>query len=137
MQYWLSKSEPTIWSWEMQLPKGTMGESWIGVRKHQPQGLLKQKEQGEHCFLFQFRKSKKIVGVPRVLRTSEPESTITSNRIGTVTNKTTYPNKHIRMAWMKAQPKFQNMKLVKEPRFLHQPVSEIEWDDIQNQGTGA
>ena len=35
MQYWLVKSEPSEWCWEMQVGNDLDGESWIGVRNHQ------------------------------------------------------------------------------------------------------
>ena len=34
MEYWLLKSEPETWSWEMQKKKGAKGEPWSGVRNH-------------------------------------------------------------------------------------------------------
>ena len=34
MKYWLLKSEPETWSWEMQKKKGAKGEPWSGVRNH-------------------------------------------------------------------------------------------------------
>ncbi len=32
MAYWLFKSEPFKWSWEMQKARGEKGEQWDGVR---------------------------------------------------------------------------------------------------------
>ena len=32
MAYWLVKSEPSVWSWDMQVAKGAKGEAWTGVR---------------------------------------------------------------------------------------------------------
>lgn len=32
--YWLFKSEPDKWSWEMQKEKGAKGEQWDGVRNY-------------------------------------------------------------------------------------------------------
>ena len=51
MQYWLLKSEPTEWSWTMQVAKGDMGEPWTGVRNYQAQGFLKQMKLGDQCLL--------------------------------------------------------------------------------------
>ncbi len=36
MKYWLFKSEPDAWSWEMQKKKGAKGEPWSGVRTTPP-----------------------------------------------------------------------------------------------------
>jgi predicted RNA-binding protein with PUA-like domain len=35
MAYWLFKSEPFKWSWEMQKAKGVEGEQWDGIRNYQ------------------------------------------------------------------------------------------------------
>ena len=32
MNYWLVKSEPSVWSWDQQVAKGAKGEAWTGVR---------------------------------------------------------------------------------------------------------
>ena len=34
MAFWLYKSEPFKWSWEMQKAKGEVGEEWTGVRNY-------------------------------------------------------------------------------------------------------
>ena len=42
MQYWLLKSEPSDWSWEMQVGTSLEGESLTGVRNHREQRCSKQ-----------------------------------------------------------------------------------------------
>ena len=34
MAKWLFKSEPNVWSWDMQVAKGAVGEEWHGVRNY-------------------------------------------------------------------------------------------------------
>lgn len=63
MQYWLLKSEPAEWSWEMQLAKGDRGEPWIGKRKYQSQWLLKYLNQGGQSCFYPSGKYKEIVDV--------------------------------------------------------------------------
>ena len=137
MQYWLLKSEPTEWSWEMQAAKGDRGEPWTGVRNFQAQGFLKQMKQGDQCFFYHSGKRKEIVGVVKVIKSFELDPTDVSNRFGMVTVVAMYPMKPVSLTWVKAQPNLQTMKLVKQPRLSVQPVSEIEWNEIQKQGIGA
>ena len=42
MQYWLLKSEPSDWSWEMQVGTSLEGEPWTGSQNHQAQRYRKQ-----------------------------------------------------------------------------------------------
>ena len=137
MQYWLLKSEPTEWSWEMQSAKGDKGEPWTGVRNFQAQGFLKQMKQGDQCFFYHSGKRKEIVGVVKVIKSVEPDPTDVSNRFGMVTVVAMYSMRPVPLTWVKAQPNLQTMKLVKQPRLSVQPVSEIEWNEIQKQGIGA
>ena len=41
MAYWLFKSEPFKWSWDMQKNKGAQGEQWDGVRNYQARNNMR------------------------------------------------------------------------------------------------
>ena len=54
MAYWLFKSEPGVWSWEMQKAKGKAGEEWTGVRNYQARNNMRLMKLGRerlalHC----------------------------------------------------------------------------------------
>ncbi|NCU62656.1 MAG: EVE domain-containing protein, partial [Candidatus Fonsibacter lacus] len=42
MNYWLVKSEPSVWSFEDQKKAGLKGTVWDGVRNYQAANYLKQ-----------------------------------------------------------------------------------------------
>ena len=44
MAYWLFKSEPGVWSWEMQKVKGKTGEEWTGVRNYQARNNMRDRK---------------------------------------------------------------------------------------------
>ena len=53
MAYWLMKSEPDAFSWDMQVKKGAKGEAWSGVRNHQAKlNLMKMKKIENICFNY-------------------------------------------------------------------------------------
>ena len=57
MAFWLFKSEPFKWSFEMQKAKGDKGQEWDGVRNYQARNFMREMKVGErgffyHCLLY-------------------------------------------------------------------------------------
>jgi predicted RNA-binding protein with PUA-like domain len=50
MAYWLLKSEPFKWSWDMQLAAGEKGTFWDGVRNHTAKLNLMKMRLGDGVF---------------------------------------------------------------------------------------
>ena len=48
MKYWLLKSEPEAWSWEMQVREKI--SMWDGVRNYQARNNLMKMSKGDMCF---------------------------------------------------------------------------------------
>ena len=63
MAYWLMKSEPDAFSWDMQVKKGAKGEAWSGVRNHQAKLNLIRMKNGERGFFYHSGETKEIVGI--------------------------------------------------------------------------
>ena len=61
MQYWLVKSEPDAFSWDMQVANGV--EPWTGVRNHSAKLNLKAMKRGDLAFFYHSNEGKEIVGV--------------------------------------------------------------------------
>ena len=59
MNFWLFKSEPTAWSWDDQVAKGTDGEGWSGVRNYQARNFMRQMTVGDLDF-FTIRNQKNL-----------------------------------------------------------------------------
>src|ERR1700675_3997611 len=68
MAYWLMKSEPDAFSWDMQVKKGAKGEAWSGVRNHQAKLNLMRMKKGARAFFFHSNIGKEVVGVVEVIR---------------------------------------------------------------------
>ena len=52
MAYWLFKSEPAKWSWEMQKARGAEGQEWDGVRNYQARNFMRTMKKGERGFFY-------------------------------------------------------------------------------------
>ena len=63
MNYWLIKSEPEVWSWDMQAKQGAKGEAWTGVRNHTAKQNLVKMKKGDHAFFYHSGEGKEVVGI--------------------------------------------------------------------------
>ena len=52
MAYWLVKSEPSSWSWDMQVAKGAKGEAWTGVRNFAARNNLRKMRLGDEVLFY-------------------------------------------------------------------------------------
>ena len=129
MAYWLMKSEPGTWSWEDQV-RDSVAE-WDGVRNHQASNNMKAMALGDQCFFYHSVSERRIVGIVEVVTLYYPDPTDTSGRFGMVDVKAVRPFiEPVTLAQIKAEPRLQNLALVKQSRLSVLPVSEEEWQVI-------
>ena len=126
MAYWLIKSEPSAYSWD-QLVKDKK-TSWTGVRNFQAQINLKAMKVGDRAFFYHSGEGKEIVGIAEVVKTAYPDATDKEGKSVTVDFKAVEPvKKAVTLAEIKADPKFKEMKLVRQSRLSVSPVSDEHW----------
>jgi len=129
MAYWLIKSEPSSWSWESQVKKGT--EHWNGVRNHQAALNLKAMKKGDLAFFYHSVDEKRIVGIVEVVREAYPDHTDPTGRFVMVDVKAVKPLKTpVTLAQIKADPKLNHLHLVKQSRLSVSPVDPPAWKAI-------
>ncbi|AML50840.1 EVE domain-containing protein [Falsihalocynthiibacter arcticus] len=131
MAYWLFKSEPNAWSWDDQVAKGDVGEEWNGVRNYQARNNMRLMEIGDLGFFYHSLKEKAVVGIVEVCALAHPDSTTDDPRWECVDIRAVRPVvKPVTLALCKADPRLENMALVKNTRLSVQPVTEAEWTII-------
>jgi predicted RNA-binding protein with PUA-like domain len=131
MAKWLFKSEPDVWGWDAQVAKGSVGEEWNGVRNYQARNNMRAMRTGDLGFFYHSRSGLEIVGIVEVCAASHPDSTTDDLRWDCVDIKAVRPFvKPVTLAQIKADPRLENMTLVKSPRLSVQPVTDTEWDII-------
>ena len=135
MAYWLIKSEPSAYSWD-QLVKDKK-TSWTGVRNFQAQINLKAMKVGDRAFFYHSGEGKEIVGIAEVTKTAYPDSTDKEGKSITVDFKAVEPvKKKVTLAEIKADPKFKEMKLVRQSRLPVSPVSDEHWKALLKMASG-
>ena len=128
MNYWLIKSEPGTWSWDMQVQKGAKGDVWTGVRNHTAKLNLKKMRKGDLAFFYHSNIGKEVVGIAEVIREAYPDPTDDKSQFVAVDMKAGKPMpKPVTLTAIKAEPRLKDMALVKFSRLSVQPVTAQEW----------
>ena len=136
MAYWLFKTEPETWSWEMQKKKGAKGEPWSGVRNFTGCQQYESDEERRSRLLLSFRQRRSGRRHRRShRRISSPDPTDETGRFGLVDVKAVEDvPKPVTLAEVKANPKLAQMALVKFSRLSVQPVTPAEWKIVCSMG---
>lgn len=135
MQYWLFKSEPSVWGWDDQVAKGEAGEEWDGVRNYQARNFMRDMAIGDLGFFYHSQKEKAVVGIVEVCAEAHPDSTTDDPRWECVDIKAVRPLRtHVTLDAIKADSRLADMVLVKNSRLSVQPVTEAEWAIICDLG---
>lgn len=135
MAYWLFKSEPFKWSWEMQKAKGDVGEEWDGIRNYQARNNMRLMEIGDKAFFYHSNEGLEVVGIVEVSQLSAPDSTTEDERWDCVHIKAVCDMpKPVTLKDVKANPALENMSLVTSMRLSVQPVTKDEWLEVCRMG---
>jgi predicted RNA-binding protein with PUA-like domain len=135
MSYWLFKSEPDVFSFEMLRAKGQKGEEWSGVRNYQARNNMRAMKIGDKGFFYHSNEGKDIVGVVEVCKLIHPDSTTKDERWECVDVRAVIEMpKPVQLDVIKAQKSLSKMVLVVNSRLSVQPVTAEEWRIICDMG---
>jgi predicted RNA-binding protein with PUA-like domain len=135
MAHWLYKSEPNVWSWEMQVAEGEKGTHWNGVRNHVAKQNMMAMKLGERGFFYHSNEGKEIVGIVEVIREYYPDHTDESGRFGMVDIKAIEKlPRPVTLEEIKSDSRLKDMILVNNSRLSVQPVTDEEWNLIRELG---
>jgi predicted RNA-binding protein with PUA-like domain len=133
--YWLFKSEPHVFSWQMLKARGKAAEPWDGVRNYQARNNMRAMRAGDLGFFYHSGESKEIVGIMKVSAPAHPDP---KDDTGTwecvdVRAVADLPDP-VPLDLIKQMGKLENMVLVKNSRLSVQPVTLAEWQEICRMG---
>ena len=131
MNYWLVKSEPSVWSWDQQVAKGAKGEAWTGVRNHSAKLFMMKMKKGDRAFFYHSNEGKEIVGIVEIVKEHYPDPTDASGKFVCVDIAADKPLKTpVTLEAIKADKKLADMELVKLSRLSVQSVTADQWKYI-------
>ena len=135
MAYWLFKSEPFKFSWQMLKDKGDSGEEWDGIRNYQARNNMRAMKLGDKGFFYHSNEGLEVVGIAEVCNEIHPDSTTDDPRWECVDLKAVCDMpKPVTLKDVKANPKLAEMSLVTSMRLSVQPVTEDEWIEVCRMG---
>jgi predicted RNA-binding protein with PUA-like domain len=133
--YWLFKSEPGAFSWQMQKARGQKGEPWEGVRNYQARNNMRAMRLGDFGFFYHSGESKEIVGIVEVCALAHPDPNDTTGTWQCVDVRAVCDMpRPVGLADAKANPKLAKMALVTSTRLSVQPVAADEWKVVCQMG---
>jgi len=134
MRHWLFKSEPSEWSWDDQVAKGSVGEEWDGVRNYQARNFMREMVVGDLGFFYHSQKE------------NQSWASCRSVRPGILTAVPMMPGgsawiyapcavaQPVTLESIKADQRLAEMPLVRSPRLSVQPVTPEQWNIICEMG---
>lgn len=135
MAYWLFKSEPFKFSWEMLKAKGDAGEEWDGIRNYQARNNMRAMQLGDLGFFYHSNEGLNVVGICEVCALVHPDSTTDDERWECVDVKAVMEMPEpVSLADVKANPELAKMSLVTSMRLSVQPVLPEEWFEVCRMG---
>ena len=135
MAYWLFKSEPSVFAFDMLKKKGAEGTQWDGVRNYAARNNMRAMQVGDLGFFYHSNEGLDIVGIAEVCAPVHPDTTTEDPRWECVDIRAVrdVPNPPTLEA-IKANPKLKEMALVRLGRLSVQPVTPAEWKEVCRMG---
>jgi predicted RNA-binding protein with PUA-like domain len=119
MNYWLIKSEPDEYSFEHLLRD--QRAVWDGVRNPQARRYLSEMQVGDRLFYYHSMPERAVVGLAEVTRAAFPDPT-DPRWIAVEIRPLQRFGRPISLAQIKADPRFAELGLVRQPRLSVMPV---------------
>jgi predicted RNA-binding protein with PUA-like domain len=129
MNYWLVKSEPSVYSFDQLLrDKSTI---WDGVRNFAARNHLKSMKKGDLVLFYHSNEGKDVVGIAKVLKEFYPDPTADDGD-WVVVELGPYKKlkKLVTLEQVKKDKRLKDMALLRIARLSVQPVKKEEFDVI-------
>ena len=129
MNYWLVKSEPSVYSWE-QLVKDKK-TTWDGVRNYAARIHLRAMKKGDEVLFYHSNEGMEIVAIAKVDKEAyQDPTTEDTNWVAVDLKPYKKLKKPVTLTQIKNDKRLKEMALVRIGRLSVQPVDEKEWKII-------
>ena len=126
MNYWLVKSEPSVYSWDDFVKEGQT--CWSGIRNYAARLHLRGMKKGDEVLFYHSNEGTDIVGIAKVTKENYQDPTTEDDRWCAVDLKPLRKIKNpISLDLIKKDKRLAQMALVRIGRLSTQPVTEKEW----------
>lgn len=135
MNYWLVKSEPSVYSYDdLVRDKKTF---WDGVRNYAARNYLREMKKGDEAFFYHSNEGMDIVGITSVVKEAYQDPTTDNENWVAVDFKPVKKLKHpVSLQSIKEEKSLADMELVKNSRLSVQKVTPSAWKKILKMSEG-
>jgi predicted RNA-binding protein with PUA-like domain len=130
---WLFKEEPGNYSYDDLARDGKT--SWTGVKNPVAQKHLRSVRKGERIFFYHTGEEKSVVGIAKAAADAYPDPADATGKLYAVdvapVRKLKQP---VTLASVKADPFFVSFPLTRVPRLSVMPVTDEQWERIEQMG---
>jgi predicted RNA-binding protein with PUA-like domain len=134
MNYWLVKTEPEAYSWQVFVKDGK--GMWDGVRNFQARNNLKAMKIDDLVLFYHSVSSKEVVGIAKVIREHFPDPTTEDKKwVAVEMVPVQQLDKPVTLEEIKKEERLSDVKLVKQSRLSVMPLKREEFDAIVEMGT--
>ena len=133
MNYWLVKSEPSVFSWKNFLKEGIA--VWDGVRNYAARINLRGMKKGDLVLFYHSNEGLSVIGIAKVAKEAYQDPTTTEDwsAVDLAPHKTL--KKPVTLVQIKADKKLQNIYLVRQGRLSVMPLKKEEFEHIVKLGS--
>ncbi len=129
MAYWLLKTEPSTYSYDDLERDGTT--VWDGVRNAQALIHLRVMRAGDGVLIYHSGEQRAVVGTGTIASEPYADPRAGDPKLMVVDVQGTGRfDKPVSLAAVKAEPLFESMGLVRQPRLSVMPVTQEQWDRL-------
>ena len=127
---WLFKTEPSAYSFQrLQIDRRTV---WDGVKNNLALKHLREIKRGDEILIYHTGSEKAAVGIARAISGAYPDPQTKDPKLLVVETQVDKPlARPVTLAEIKADAKLKNFDLVRLPRLSIMPVSEEQWEIIE------
>ncbi|MBK8722907.1 MAG: EVE domain-containing protein [Saprospiraceae bacterium] len=129
MNYWLVKSEPETFSWDLFVSKN--GDHWDGVRNYQARNNLKLMKKEDLVLFYHSGDGKEVVGLAKVkTEFYQDPTTEDPNWVAVDLIPVRKLNKAVTLSTIKSTPELSNVPLIRHTRLSVMPLDEKDFSLI-------
>lgn len=129
MNYWLVKSEPHKYSWEMFEKEGRT--FWDGVRNYQARNNLKAMQNDDLVLYYHSNDGKEVVGIAKVIKEAYPDPTTDeADWVAIDLAPVQRLAKPVTLQQIKKDSRLENIGLLRQMRLSVMPLKREEFDTI-------
>lgn len=128
MNYWLVKSEPSVYSWEQLLKEKKV--VWDGVRNYAARLHLRAMKKDDYVFFYHSNEGLSVIGIAKVIQEAYQDPT--TNDDWSVVDLVPYKTlkRPVTLAEIKADTLLKNIYLVRQGRLSVMPLQKEAYNRI-------